>query len=67
MRRLIQISFLLQGGKDVSMFSKIDLENAQIMYDYVNKMSGGFTCSYKYLETLWLASYIKIVGYDGEY
>ena len=64
MHRLMLISFLLQGGKDVSMYSKTDLKNAQIMYEYVNKMSGNFTGSYKYLETLWLASYFKVAGYN---
>jgi len=59
------ISFLLQGGKDVSIYSKDEIENAKIMYDYVNHYSDGFTCTYKYLQTLWQAAYFKIVGYNG--
>jgi hypothetical protein len=58
------ISFLLQGGKDVSIYSNEEIENAKIMYAYVNRHSGGFTCSYKYLPTLWQAAYFKIVGYN---
>ena len=65
MRRLILISFLLQGDKDVSIYSNEEIENAKIMYDYVNTYSGSFTCSYKYLQTLWQCSYFKIVGYNG--
>jgi hypothetical protein len=65
MRRLMLISFLLQGGKDVSIFSNEEIENAKIMYKYVNHYSGGFTCSYKYLTTLWQSAYFKIVGYNG--
>ena len=64
MRRLIDLSFLLQGGKNVFGYSDQEKEAALKMYEYVNYYSGNFTCSYSYLSTLWHASYFKIVGYN---
>jgi hypothetical protein len=65
MRRLIYLSFLLQGGKNVNGYTDAEINSATIMYNYVNLYSGGFTCHYKYLETLWLAAYFKVAGYEG--
>jgi hypothetical protein len=67
LRELIKISFLIQGGKDVSDYTKSQLDAAKTMYDYVYKESGAFTCTYKYLDTLWLAAYFKVAGYRGSY
>jgi len=65
MERLIRISYLIEGNKDASSYSDIDLRNAKIMFEYVKKHSGNFTCTNKYLYTLWQAAYFKIFGYEG--
>jgi hypothetical protein len=67
MRRLIEISFQIQAGKDISIYSETDIANAKLMYEYVYMMSNGFTCTRKYLETIWVSAYFKVAGYNGDY
>ena len=63
MRRLLHLSYLLQGNKETSGYTQAEINAAKIMFEYVKKYSGNFTCAYSYLPAIWQAAHFKIAGY----
>jgi phenylpyruvate tautomerase PptA (4-oxalocrotonate tautomerase family) len=64
LKRMMAISYQAQGGADMAAHCQSEVGAANKMYKFVNRTSGGFTCTPAYLFGLWEAARFTVFGYN---